>query len=76
MSKFIQLADGPAIPASSIIKITGPNYIEDWSYVVSYKLRGQRTEYHIVHLSKTFVSTEDKAYDKMKSFIERLNDLL
>lgn len=76
MSKFIGLQDGPYIPANCIIKVTGPEYIEDWCYVVAYKLKGRGTEYHTVHLNKTFVTDEIKASDKLKNFIAQLNQLL
>jgi hypothetical protein len=79
MSKFIALQEGIYVPASSILKVTGPfeNILKsEWYYIVSYSIQSGLTEYHSVYLNKTFTQTEGDARIKLEYFLQRLNNLL
>lgn len=77
--KFIELPNGPAIPAQSIVAIRQvykSNGIDPcWVYIIEY-LYDKDIRFHSVELSPKFVTEEHKAKEKRQDFIQKLNTYL
>lgn len=79
MSKLIKLPDGPYIKADKIVSIGEvwkEDHIDTWHYSICYYNINNDETFHVVNLNKTFVTTEDKAREKQKQFVDRLNEYL